>query len=90
MAVSIRRMTLGSGCKYLMGSVAQSYWVSQYAAVPMRYYGELGTSPGRFHRPRLRRFGERNRCRTGTQVTEERLFRTLRMVRDPLTGEQLG
>jgi len=48
MTVSIRRMTLGSGCKYLMGSVAQSDGVSQRASVLMRYYAEPGTSPGRF------------------------------------------
>jgi len=38
MAVSIRRMTLGSGCKYLRGLVAQSDGVSQYASVLMRWY----------------------------------------------------
>jgi len=48
MAVSIRRMTLGSGYKYLMGSVAQSGGVSRHASVLMRYYAEPGQSPGRF------------------------------------------
>ena len=48
MAVSIRRMTLGSSCMFLMGSVVQSDGVWQYASVLMRYYAEHRTSPGRF------------------------------------------
>jgi hypothetical protein len=48
MTVSIRRMTLGSGYKYLMGSVAQSDGASQHASALTRYYAESGTPPGRF------------------------------------------
>ena len=47
MEVSIQRMTLGSGCRYLLGSVAQFDGVSQYAIMLMWYDAELGTSPGR-------------------------------------------
>jgi hypothetical protein len=43
MTVSIRRMTLGSGYKYLMGSVAQSQGASQPASALTRYYAESGT-----------------------------------------------
>jgi hypothetical protein len=46
MTVSIRRMTLGSGYKYLMGSVAQSDGASQHASALTRYYAESGTPPG--------------------------------------------
>ena len=83
MAVSIRRMTRGSADKYLMGSVAQSHGLSQYASVLMRYYAKPGTSLGRFIGQGGSRFGQRNQHRTGTQVTEERLFRVLGMVRAP-------
>ena len=48
MTVSIRRMTLGSGYKYLMGSVAQSDGASQHVSALTRYYAESGTPPGRF------------------------------------------
>jgi hypothetical protein len=47
MTVSIRRMTLGSGYKYLMNSVAQSDGASQHASALTRYYAESGTPPGR-------------------------------------------
>ena len=48
MTMSIRRMTLGSGYKYLMSSVAQSDGASQQASALTRYYAESGTPPGRF------------------------------------------
>ena len=90
MTVSIRRMTLGSGYKYLMGSVAQSDGASQHASALTRYYAESGTPPGRFIGQGLSGLGYGVGIEPGTQVTEEHLFRMLGMVQDPLTGEQLG
>jgi len=90
MAVSIRRMTLGSGYKYLMCSVAQSDGVSQHASVLTRYYAEPGTPPGRFIDQVITGLGNGIGIEPGTQVTEEPFFRMLGMVQDPLTGEQLG
>jgi conjugative relaxase-like TrwC/TraI family protein len=90
MTVSIRRMTLGSGYKYLMGSVAQSDGASQHASALTRYYAESGTPPGRFIGLGLAGLGNGVGIEPGTQVTEEHLFRMLGMVQDPLTGEQLG
>jgi conjugative relaxase-like TrwC/TraI family protein len=90
MTVSIRRMTLGSGYKYLMGSVAQSDGASQHASALTRYYAESGTPPGRFIGQGLGGLGHGIGIEPGTQVTEEHLFRMLGMVQDPLTGEQLG
>jgi len=90
MTVSIRRMTLGSGYKYLMGSVAQSDGASQHASALTRYYAESGTPPGRFIRHGLAGLGHGIGIEPGAQVTEEHLFRMLGMVQDPLTGEQLG
>jgi conjugative relaxase-like TrwC/TraI family protein len=90
MTVSIRRMTLGSGYKYLMGSVAQSDGASQHASALTRYYAESGTPPGRFIGQGLAGLGNGIGIEPGTQVTEEHLFRMLGMVQDPLTGEQLG
>ena len=90
MTVSIRRMTLGSGYRYLMGSVAQSDGASQHASALTRYYAESGTPPGRFIGQGLAGLGYGLGIEPGTQVTEEHLFRMLGMVQDPLTGEQLG
>jgi conjugative relaxase-like TrwC/TraI family protein len=90
MTVSIRRMTLGSGYKYLMSSVAQSDGASQHASALTRYYAESGTPPGRFIGQGLACLGYGVGVEPGTQVTEEHLFRMLGMVQDPLTGEQLG
>jgi conjugative relaxase-like TrwC/TraI family protein len=90
MTVSIRRMTLGSGYKYLMGSVAQSDGASQHASALTRYYAESGTPPGRFIGQGLAGLGNGIGIEAGSQVTEEHLFRMLGMVQDPLTGEQLG
>jgi conjugative relaxase-like TrwC/TraI family protein len=90
MTVSIRRMTLGSGYKYLMGSVAQSDGASQHASALTRYYAESGTPPGRFIGQGLAGLGNGVGIDPGSQVTEEHLFRMLGMVQDPLTGEQLG
>src|SRR5665647_3370031 len=90
MTVSIRRMTLGSGYKYLMGSVAQSDGASQHASALTRYYAESGTPPGRFIGQGLAGLAKGVGVEPGTQVTEEHLFRMLGMVQDPLTREQLG
>jgi len=90
MIVSIRRMTLGSGYKYLMGSVAQSDGASQHASALTRYYAESGTPPGRFIGQGLAGLCNGIGIEVGSQVTEAHLFRMLGMVQDPLTGEQLG
>lgn len=90
MTVSIRRMTLGSGYKYLMGSVAQSDGASQHASALTRYYAESGTPPGRFIGQGLAGLGHGMGIEPGAQVTAEHLFRMLGMVQDPLTGELLG
>jgi TrwC relaxase len=73
MTVSIRRMTLGSGYKYLMSSVAQSDGASQHASALTRYYAESGTPPGRFIGRGLAGLGNGIGIEPGTQVTEEHL-----------------
>jgi hypothetical protein len=80
MTVSIRRMTLGSGCKYLMGSVARSDGASQHASALTRQYAESGTPPGRFIGQGLAGLGNGMGIELGAQVTEEHPFRMLGMV----------
>jgi conjugative relaxase-like TrwC/TraI family protein len=88
--VSIRRMTLGSGYKYLISSVAQSDGASQKASALTRYYAESGTPPGRFLGTGLAGLNNGNGVPAGSQVTEEQLFRMLGMLSDPITGQPLG
>ena len=90
MTVSIRRMTLGSGFKYLMSSIAQSDGAADHASALTRYYAESGTPPGRFMGAGLPGLAGGRGVAVGAQVSEEQLFRMLGMLQDPITGEQLG
>jgi conjugative relaxase-like TrwC/TraI family protein len=88
--VSIRRMTLGSGYKYLISSVAQSDGASQKASALTRYYAESGTPPGRFLGAGLAGLNNGNGVAAGSHVAEEQLFNMLGMLSDPITGQPLG
>ena len=55
MTVSIRRMSLGSGYRYLMDSVARGDGAGHASSPLTRYYAESGTPPGRFLGARTRR-----------------------------------
>jgi conjugative relaxase-like TrwC/TraI family protein len=90
MTVSIRRMTLGSGFKYLMSSIAQSDGAAEHASALTRYYAESGTPPGRFMGAGLAGLAGGEGVAVGVRVSEEHLFRMLGMLQDPLTGEKLG
>jgi len=46
--MSIRRMSLGAGYRYLMSSVARADGSGYAASALTRYYVESGTPPGRF------------------------------------------
>lgn len=87
--MSIRRMTLGAGYRYLMSSVAR---VDE--AGPARgltgYYAAHGTPPGRFLGAGLAGLAGGAGVEPGSAVTEEQLWRMLGMLQDPVTGEQLG
>jgi hypothetical protein len=88
--MTIRRMTLGSGYRYLMHSVVQSDGASQQVSALTRYYAESGTPPGRFLGSGLAGLGDGHGIPEGSRVSEEHLFRMLGMLQDPLTGEPLG
>jgi conjugative relaxase-like TrwC/TraI family protein len=90
MTMSIRRMSLGSGFRYLMSSVAQSDGAGLHASALTRYYAETGTPPGRFLGAGLAGLADGAGVPAGTQVGEEHLFRMLGQLRDPVTGTQLG
>ena len=87
--MSIRRMTLGAGYRYLMSSVAR-----MDEAGPARglaaYYAANGTPPGRFLGAGVAGLGDGQGVEAGSAVSEEQLWRMLGMLQAPLTGDQLG
>ena len=90
MTVSIRRMTLGSGYRYLMSSVAQSDGAHVRGSALTAYYAETGTPPGRFLGAGLAGLCHGYGVPVGRQVSEEHLFRMLGQLQDPVTGRPLG
>jgi len=88
--MSIRRMSLGAGYRYLMSSVARADGSGHAASALTRYYAESGTPPGRFLGQGLAGLNNGKGVLVGSTVTEEHLFRMLGMLQDPITGQQLG
>ncbi|MHB8186835.1 MAG: MobF family relaxase [Dermatophilaceae bacterium] len=88
--MSIRRMSLGAGYRYLMSSVARADGSGHAASALTRYYAESGTPPGRFLGRGLAGLNGGEGVAVGSTVTEEHLFRMLGMLQDPITGGQLG
>ena len=88
--MSIRRMSLGAGYRYLMSSVARADGSGHAASALTRYYAESGTPPGRLLGQGLAGLNNGKGVPVGATVTEEYLFRMLGMLQDPITGEQLG
>lgn len=88
--MSIRRMTLGSGYRYLMASVARGDAAGPAAAPLAAYYAEPGTPPGRFFGAGLAGLDGGRGVEAGAMVSEEHLWRMLGMLQDPVTGEPLG
>ena len=87
--MSVRKMTLGAGYRYLMSSVAR-----MDEAGPARnltaYYAAHGTPPGRFLGAGLVDLGDGLGVAEGSHVSEEQLWRMLGMLQDPATGAPLG
>jgi conjugative relaxase-like TrwC/TraI family protein len=90
MTMSIRRMSLGAGYRYLMSSVARADGSGHTASALTRYYAESGTPPGRFLGRGLAGLDNGNGVLVGSAVSEEHLFRMLGMLQDPITGAPLG
>jgi len=88
--MSIRRMSLGAGYRYLMSSVARADGSGHAASALTRYYAESGTPPGRFLGRGLAGLNDGHGVAVGSVVSEGHLFRMLGMLQDPITGQQLG
>jgi conjugative relaxase-like TrwC/TraI family protein len=88
--ISIRRMSLGSGFRYLMESVAVGDGAPVGADGLMRYYSDSGTPPGVFLGAGLAGLNDGRGVEEGAAVSEEHLFQMLGMCADPVTGKSLG
>jgi conjugative relaxase-like TrwC/TraI family protein len=82
-------MTLGSGFRYLMSSVARADEAGPAAGLAA-YYAAKGTPPGRFLGAGLTGLDGGNGIPAGTMVSEDHLWRMLGMLQDPVTGQPLG
>jgi conjugative relaxase-like TrwC/TraI family protein len=83
-------MTLGSGYRYLMESVATGDGAVGTSSSLTRYYAESGTPPGVFLGAGLGGLDDGRGVERGSAVTEEHLFNLLGMCADPVTGRPLG
>jgi conjugative relaxase-like TrwC/TraI family protein len=88
--ISLRRMTLGSGYRYLMESVAVGDGAPGKSSNLTRYYATSGTPPGVFLGAGLAGLDDGRGVEHGSQVTEQHLFNLLGMCADPITGQPLG
>ena len=88
--MSMRRMTLGAGFRYLMSSVVRSDRQGPTADSLALYYTLEGTPPGRFLGSGLAGLDGGTGVAPGSVVTEEHLWRMLGMLQDPVTGQALG
>jgi conjugative relaxase-like TrwC/TraI family protein len=88
--LSIRRMTLGSGYRYLMESVAAGDGVRHQSQSLADYYAASGTPPGVFLGAGLAALDGGRGVEIGSEVSEQHLFNLLGMCADPITGEALG
>ena len=88
--ISLRRMSLGSGYRYLMESVAAGDGGASPSSNLTRYYAESGTPPGMFLGAGLAGLDDGRGVEPGSEVSEEHLFNLLGMCADPITGKALG
>jgi conjugative relaxase-like TrwC/TraI family protein len=88
--ITLRRMALGAGFRYLMKSVAAGDGGADPGSGLVRYYSESGTPPGIFLGAGLAALGDGEAINRGEMVSEERLWRMLGVLADPLTGRPVG
>ena len=88
--ISIRRVSLGGGFRYLMESVAAGDTGVRPTAGLASYYASTGTPPGRFLGAGLAGLDGGRGVEKGSLVTEEHLQRMLGAMCDPISGEAVG
>jgi len=88
--ISIRRISLGGGFRYLMDSVAAGDGAAERSNGLARYYASSGTPPGVFLGAGLAELDSGRGVEVGSQVSEEHLETMLAGMADPITGEAVG
>jgi hypothetical protein len=88
--ISIRRISLGGGFRYLMESVAAGDGNPERTNGLARYYSSSGTPPGVFLGRGLADLDGGRGVAKGWQVTEEHLRLMLAACADPISGEAIG
>jgi conjugative relaxase-like TrwC/TraI family protein len=89
--MTIRRLSIGSGYKYLLKSIAVGDGPEGTDKSDLvRYYSESGTPPGVFLGAGLVGLDNGRGVAVGQSVTAENLQRMLQDCADPITGEVLG
>ena len=89
--MTIRRLSIGSGYKYLLKSIAMGDGPEGTDMSDLvRYYSETGTPPGVFLGAGLVGLDTGRGVAVGQSVTAENLKRMLQDCADPITGEVLG
>jgi conjugative relaxase-like TrwC/TraI family protein len=88
--ISLRRLSVGAGYKYLMHSIAAGDGPLNHDVTSLEnYYRASGTPPGRFLGRGLSSLDNGMGVAEGTIVEDEHLRRMLHECADPITGEQL-
>ena len=88
--ISIRRVSLGGGYRYLLRSVAAGDGAGEGTNALARYYASSGTPPGVFMGAGLAHLDDGRGVAPGTLVTEEHLARMFVACADPVSGEPVG
>jgi conjugative relaxase-like TrwC/TraI family protein len=88
--ISIRRVSLGGGYRYLIDSVAAGDGNPEPSKGLAHYYASTGTPPGVFLGAGLADLDGGRGVEKGSQVSEEHLFNMLVALCDPVSGEPLG
>jgi conjugative relaxase-like TrwC/TraI family protein len=89
--MTIRRLSIGAGYKYLLKSIAVGDGPEGTDKSDLvRYYSETGTPPGVFFGAGLVGLNNGLGVAVGQSVTAENLQRMLQDCADPITGEVLG
>jgi len=88
--ISIRRISLGGGYRYLMESVAVGDGAVGRSNDLSRYYASSGTPPGVFLGAGLGDLDDGRGVETGSEVAEKHLEAMLAGCADPVTGEAVG
>jgi conjugative relaxase-like TrwC/TraI family protein len=89
--ISLRRLSVGAGYKYLMHSIAAGDGPLNHDITSLaNYYAASGTPAGRFLGRGLSALDGGNGVAEGTVVEDEHLRRMLHECADPITGQQLA